>query len=84
MLDNANSHQFFTVVSPVHHKRVGQTFNDWALGLPESLRLVPTSCVGHVNWMLGSSGGDVILHRKIRNLHIKTINVISPILYYLL
>lgn len=37
VLDDANSHQFLAVVASVHHERVGETFNDWALSLAETL-----------------------------------------------
>jgi hypothetical protein len=35
--DNADSHELLSVVAAVHHERVGETLNDGALGLPESL-----------------------------------------------
>ena len=31
VLDNANSHDLLSVVSTVHHERVGKAFDDWAL-----------------------------------------------------
>lgn len=73
MFDYANSHQLFTIVPPVHHKRVGQTLHNWALGLSESPGLVSTSGVRHVDWVLGSSGSDVIFHGKIGDLYMKMI-----------
>lgn len=35
--DDAHSHELLSVVAAVHHERVGETLNDGALGLPESL-----------------------------------------------
>ena len=35
--DNADSHKLLSVVAAVHHERVGQTLDDGALSLPESL-----------------------------------------------
>ena len=35
--DNAHSHELLAVVAAVHHKRVGETLNDGALRLSESL-----------------------------------------------
>lgn len=37
VLDDADSHQLLAVVTSVHHKRVGQTLDDWALRLAETL-----------------------------------------------
>lgn len=37
LLDNANSHKLLTVVAAVHHKRVGETLDDGALSLAETL-----------------------------------------------
>jgi len=35
--DDAHSHELLSVVTAVHHERVGETLNDGALGLPEPL-----------------------------------------------
>jgi len=35
--NNAHSHELLSVVAAVHHERVGETLNDGALRLPESL-----------------------------------------------
>lgn len=48
--DNANSHELLSVVTAIHHQRVGKTLNDGALGLSESLLGVTTSRVGDVDW----------------------------------
>ena len=51
VLDDSDSFQLLTVVSTVHHKRVGQTLNDWTLGLSESLGSVTTGSVGDESWL---------------------------------
>lgn len=43
--DNADSHELLSVVAAVHHERVGETLNDGALGLPESLDGISASRV---------------------------------------
>jgi hypothetical protein len=35
--DNAHSHELLSVVSAVHHERVGEALDDGALRLPETL-----------------------------------------------
>ena len=40
MFDNSDGHQLFTVVATVHHQRIDQSFDNWALSLSESLDLV--------------------------------------------
>jgi hypothetical protein len=47
--DNANGHELFTVVATVHHERVGETLDDGALGLSESLDGISASGVGDVD-----------------------------------
>lgn len=37
MGDDAHSHELLSVVAAVHHERVGETLDDGALRLPESL-----------------------------------------------
>lgn len=49
MGDNADSHELLAVVAAVHHERVGQALNDWALGLPEALNGIATGRVGEVD-----------------------------------
>jgi len=47
--DNADGHDLLSVVAAVHHEGVGETLNDGALGLAESLLGVTTSRVGEVD-----------------------------------
>ena len=49
MCDNSNGHQLLSVVSAVHHERVGQTLNDGALCLSETLDGVATGGVREVD-----------------------------------
>lgn len=49
MLQNPHSHQFFAIVSAVHHQWVGDALNNGALGLTETLGGVATSTVWQVN-----------------------------------
>jgi hypothetical protein len=55
--NDADSHELFTVVATVHHERVGETFDDWALGLSEALDSISASGVGDVD---GASDLNVI------------------------
>jgi hypothetical protein len=48
--DDADSHELFTVVAAIHHKRVGEALDDRALSLAESLDSISTSGVGDVDW----------------------------------
>jgi hypothetical protein len=48
--DNADSHELLSVVAAVHHQGVGETLDDWALSLAESLLGVSASRVGEVDW----------------------------------
>ena len=47
--NNANSHELLSVVATLHHERVGQALNDWALCLPESLRSISAGGVRDVD-----------------------------------
>ena len=47
--DDADGHNLLSVVAAVHHEGVGETLNDGALGLAESLLGVTTSRVGEVD-----------------------------------
>lgn len=49
MGDNAGSHELLSVVAAVHHDRVGETLNDGALSLAETLGGIATSSVGDVD-----------------------------------
>lgn len=55
--DDADGHDLLSVVAAVHHKGVGETLNDGALGLAESLLGVTTSRVGEVD---GLTNLDVV------------------------
>lgn len=48
VLDNTNSHQLLSVVASVHHEGVGETLDNWALSLAESLDVEATSGVRKV------------------------------------
>jgi hypothetical protein len=48
--DDADSHELLSVVTTVHHQRVGKTLNDWALCLSESLLRISTGGVRDVHW----------------------------------
>lgn len=48
VLDDAHGHQLLAVVASVHHHRVGQTFHNGTLGLPETLGGVTSSRVRQV------------------------------------
>jgi hypothetical protein len=47
--DDADGHDLLSVVAAVHHEGVGETLDDGALGLAESLLGVTTSRVGEVD-----------------------------------
>lgn len=49
MSDNADSQELLSVVAAVHHERVGETLDDGALGLAETLGGIATSGVGEVD-----------------------------------
>ena len=49
MGNNADSHELFAVVAAVHHERVGQTLDDGALSLAETLGGIATGGVGSVD-----------------------------------
>lgn len=55
--DDADSHELLSVVAAVHHQGVGETLNDWALGLSESLDSISSGGVGDVD---GLADLDVI------------------------
>lgn len=57
MGDDADSHQLLSVVAAVHHERVGQSLDDGAVGLAESLRGISTGGMGDVD---GGSDLDVV------------------------
>jgi hypothetical protein len=47
--NNADSHELLSVVTAVHHQRVGETLDDRALRLSESLLGISTGGVGDVD-----------------------------------
>lgn len=49
MSNNSDGHDLLSVVSAVHHERVGETLNDGALGFPESLSSISASGVRDVD-----------------------------------
>lgn len=49
MVDDADSHELLAVVAAVHHHRVGETLNDRAAGLAESLGGISAGGVGDVD-----------------------------------
>lgn len=50
MVNNANCHELLSVVTAIHHEGVGETFDDRAICLSESLLCIATSGVGDVDW----------------------------------
>ena len=44
-----NSHQLLAIVPTVHHERISQSFNDWALGLAETLDGIAAGRVRNVD-----------------------------------
>lgn len=60
--DNSDSHELLAVVSAVHHEGVGQSLNDRAVGLSESLDGISASGVGDID---GVSQRNVVAVRSI-------------------
>ena len=58
--NDADSQQLLAAVTAVHHERVGQTLNDGALGLAETLDGIATSGVREVD---GRADLDVVAAR---------------------
>lgn len=57
MSNNAHSQELLSVVTAVHHERVGETLDDGALSLAETLGGIATGGVGEVD---GGADLDVI------------------------
>ena len=57
---DAHSHELLAVVAAVHHQRVGETLDDWALCLSEALDCVSAGGVGDVD---GLADLDVVTVR---------------------
>lgn len=49
MSNNADSQELLSVVTAVHHERVGETLDDGALSLAETLSGIATGSVGNVD-----------------------------------
>jgi hypothetical protein len=63
VLNNANGHKLLSVVASRHHQGVGQTLNNGALSLAETLNVVSSSSVGKVLLVLGLVlKGNIILN----------------------
>lgn len=65
--NNSDSHELLSVVAAVHHERVGQSLNDGAVGLSESLGGISASSVGDVD---GVSQGNVVSQGDVADLDI--------------
>jgi hypothetical protein len=50
VVNNADRHELLSVVATVHHEGVGETLDDWALCLSESLLGISAGSVGDVDW----------------------------------
>lgn len=61
MGNNADGHELLAVVAAVHHERVGETLNDGALSLAETLGSVAASGVREVD---GRTDLDVVAVRR--------------------
>jgi hypothetical protein len=55
--NDAHSHELLSVITAVHHQRVGKTLDNWALGLSETLLGIATGGMGDVD---GSTDLNVI------------------------
>jgi hypothetical protein len=64
--DNSDSHELLSVVAAVHHQGVGETLNDGALGLAESLLGISTGGVGDVD---GSADLNVVTGSQVSTVH---------------
>jgi len=62
VVNNADRHELLSVVATVHHERVGETLNDWALCLSESLLGISAGSVGDVDW---GADLDVVADSKV-------------------
>lgn len=55
--NDSDSHELLSVVAAVHHEGVGQSLDDGAVGLSESLGGISASSVGDID---GVSQGNVV------------------------
>lgn len=51
MGNDSDSHELLSVVTTVHHQRVGETLDDGAVGLTETLGGILSGGVGDVDWL---------------------------------
>lgn len=51
VLDNSHSLQLLSVVASVHHEGVGESLDDWALGLAEAFDSISSSGMWEVDWL---------------------------------
>jgi len=51
VLDNSHGLQLLSVVASVHHEGVGESLDDWALGLAEALDGISASGMWEVYWL---------------------------------
>lgn len=63
VLHDADGHQLLTIVASLHHERVCETLDDWALGLAETLHGETSGGVGKIASIL-LLHGDVILKQE--------------------
>lgn len=61
MGNDTDSHELLSVVATVHHQGVGETLDDWAVSLSESLLRISTGGVRDIDWC---SDLDVIAVEK--------------------
>lgn len=76
MGNNANSHELLSVVTAVHHQGVGETLDDWALCLTESLLCVTTGGMGDVD---GGADLDIIAVVVLAVPHSRSPFLLTPI-----
>lgn len=76
MSNNADSLQFLAVVATMHHERVGEPFNDGAVGFAEPLSGIAACRVGNVD---GRPNLDVVAGSSVKNFppSVKTIDVLE-------
>jgi len=49
--NDSDSHELLSVVTTVHHQGVGETLDDGAVGLSETLGGILSGGVGDVDWL---------------------------------
>lgn len=69
VLDNSHSHQLLTIVSPVHHERVCEPLNNWALSLSEPLHRVSSSSVRDKSSVFRRLNTNVVNKTNVCDLH---------------